>query len=46
MRADMDVNLWGLIVVPLGLLICFWPVLAAAAFAPAKSPVKEERRKE
>jgi len=28
----MDVNLWGLIVVPFGLAICFSPVLIAAIF--------------
>jgi len=26
----MDVNFWGLIVVPFGLVICFWPILVAA----------------
>jgi len=30
MSARMDVNFWGLIVVPLGLVICFAPVLIAA----------------
>jgi len=30
MSARMDVNFWGLIVVPLGLVICFAPILIAA----------------
>jgi len=35
----MDINLWGLICVPLGLLVCFGPALIATLMTPA--PVEE-----
>ena len=28
----MDVNYWGLICVPLGIVLCFGPILLVAAF--------------
>jgi hypothetical protein len=38
----MDPNYWGLICVPLGILVCFGPVLVAAAFT---KPDKSESEK-
>jgi hypothetical protein len=32
LRGRMDPNYWGLIVVPLGIFLCFSPVLIAWAF--------------
>ena len=33
----MDPNYWGLICVPLGILVCFGPVLFAAAFGKSET---------
>jgi len=35
----MDINIWGLICVPLGLLVCFGPALIATLMTP--EPVDE-----
>lgn len=40
----MDTNFWGLICVPLGLLVCFGPALIATLMTPA--PVEEAETKE
>ena len=43
--SDMDPNYWGIVMVPIGLVVCFWPALLAAAFWPSKDPNIEERGK-
>jgi hypothetical protein len=40
----MDVNYWGLICVPLGILICFGPALLAAAIAGWRSKPDQDKR--
>jgi hypothetical protein len=42
---DMDPNYWGIVMVPIGVVVCFWPALLAAAFWPSKDPNIEERGK-
>ena len=43
----MDINLWGLICVPLGLLVCFGPALIATLMTPApiEKPESEDSQK-
>ena len=43
----MDINYWGLICVPLGLAICFGPVLIATLLtpAPAEEPKSDKTEK-
>ena len=38
----MDTNLWGLICVPLGVLICFGPALYVAAFGKREEPARQK----
>lgn len=47
MAADMsfDINLWGVIVVPIGLLVFFGPALWVAAFGSSDGPNVELRGK-
>jgi hypothetical protein len=44
---DMDPNFWGLICVPLGIALCFGPVLLVAAFGKSTPPAddKDQTRK-
>ncbi|MDB6024500.1 MAG: hypothetical protein JWM68_723 [Verrucomicrobiales bacterium] len=42
MVADMDTNIWGLICVPLGILICFGPALFVAAFGKNEEPARQK----
>jgi hypothetical protein len=39
----MDVNYWGLICVPLGLVLCFGPALVAAALEKPKNPDADKK---
>jgi hypothetical protein len=41
----MDPNYWGLICVPLGILVCFGPVLFAAAFGKSETVETDKRDK-
>lgn len=40
---DFDMNWWGLLVVPLGVAICFGPVIVAWAMA-GRSEAREDRK--
>ncbi|EEF62476.1 hypothetical protein Cflav_PD5111 [Pedosphaera parvula Ellin514] len=41
----MDSNIWGLICVPLGIIVCFWPALLAAVLTkPKEEPVKLSKK--
>ena len=42
----MDPNYWGLICVPLGLLVCFAPALIATLMTPAPIEIEEEKDKQ
>jgi len=46
MLPRMDPNYWGLICVPLGLLVCFGPALIATLMTPAPVQEKESEKKE
>jgi hypothetical protein len=41
----MDTNYWGLICVPLGIVICFTPVLLVAAFGKSNSADADKDKK-
>jgi hypothetical protein len=41
----IDVNMWGIICIPIGLVVCFGPALLAAVFHPSEDPVIAERGK-
>jgi hypothetical protein len=41
----MDINYWGLICVPIGLLLGFWPVLWVAAFGKCEGINVDKRGK-
>jgi hypothetical protein len=44
---DLDMNWWGVIAMPIGVAICFGPVLIAWALAERKTkaqPEKKDRR--
>jgi|GEM_PF-2483378 hypothetical protein len=41
----MDSNYWGLVLIPIGLVVCFGPALLAAAFHPSEDPNIAERGK-
>ena len=41
----MDSNYWGLLVVPIGILICFSPALLWAAFGKIEEPAPEKVEK-
>ena len=40
----MDTNYWGLICVPLGLLVCFGPALIATLMTPAPQEKPETEK--
>jgi hypothetical protein len=42
----MDTNIWGLICVPLGLLVCFGPALIATLMTPAPTEEREAEKTE
>jgi len=42
----MDTNYWGLICVPLGLLVCFGPALIATLMTPAPQEKPEPEKTE
>jgi len=42
---ELNVNYWGLICVPLGILICFGPVLFAWLSGSSKAPGEDNRGK-
>jgi hypothetical protein len=39
----MDVNYWGLICVPLGLVLCFGPALVAAVLTRPEKPDADKK---
>lgn len=41
----MDPNYWGWFCVPLGILLCFGPVLFVAAFGKSDSPGEDKEKK-
>ena len=42
----MDTNFWGLMCVPLGLLVCFGPALIATLMTPAPIEKRESEKTE
>jgi hypothetical protein len=41
-----DMNWWGVLAMPLGVVLCFGPVLLAWAMAERKQEAPQENRKE
>jgi hypothetical protein len=39
----LDANIWGLISVPIGLSICFWPALITWVVLELRSPAEETK---
>jgi hypothetical protein len=42
---ETDLNLWGIFVVPVGVLLCFGPALIAWVLAEGKTPPEDESPK-
>jgi hypothetical protein len=40
---DFDMNWWGVLAMPVGVVICFGPVIVAWALAEKKSEVPQKR---
>ena len=40
---DFDMNWWGVLAMPVGVAICFGPVIVAWALADKKSPAEPKR---
>jgi hypothetical protein len=41
----MDSNIWGLLAVPVGLIICFWPALLATILTKPKEENLDKAKK-
>ena len=42
-RMDFDMNWWGVLAMPVGVAICFGPVIVAWALAAKKSEAPQKR---
>ena len=43
MKEFIDANIWGIIAMPFGLLLCFWPALVAWVKAEREAETSEKK---